>query len=457
MSTDDDLAGALLARVHATAYEDIPADVRHAVKRHLLDTLAVGWAASDADAMQAVRDTLPTGAQGAATLWASGGRRVDAQSAALANGSLAAALDFDTVHQDGGVHADAAVVPAALALAQQHGRSGRALIRALALGSELVCRLAGAAQEDRGWFLSSVHGVFGASLAGALLLELDAQRTRHALGIAQCNARGSHQSHIERRLTKRLLTAFAARDGVLSAQLAAGGVTGPWDFLNGRFGLQALYGPLDRTRLLHGFGEDYRLLGTTVKVFPVCLFSAAPLAAALARVVDGPLAATDIEAVEVELTPHVSWLIGGDFEPGDAPQVAAQFSVRYGIACVLLRGGLGLADIEAPRVRDAEVGALARRIVVRTRDDWTGQFAPATVHVTTRNGHRWSRQIDRVPGGPEAPLSDAALHAKARQALGHGPAALRDTSIDLLIERIDTLDRLDDVAALFDGLLPAAG
>jgi len=148
-----------------TNYELLPVDILASTKRRILDTMGVAWAGSTAPGCgAALAVTLAEGANGVSTLWASG-EKTGSRGAAFVNGMHAAALDFDSVYEKGSVHPDIVVVPAAWAVAEQTGADGKAFLAAVALGNEVACRLGGANRENRGWFFSSLHGVFGAAAA----------------------------------------------------------------------------------------------------------------------------------------------------------------------------------------------------------------------------------------------------------------------------------------------------
>lgn len=442
-----DATAALAETAAGIGYADLSADVVAGVKRSLLDTLAVAWAASEAAGVSAARALALRSGAGNASLWTHRATRREPSAAAFFNGTLAAALDFDSLA--GQIHADAIVIPAALAVAEQQRRSGRDLIAALALGTELAIRIADATTSNRGWFHTSIAGVFGAALASARLLGLDARRTRHALGIALCQAGGTQQSHVEQALTKRLQSAFAARDGVTSAELAALGITGPEAALEGPYGLFALFEDGSAADTLAGFGTRFRLPQTALKRFPACGCSHAALQATLDLVAAHRITADDVVRGEIVLTPYMARLVGGAFAPADNPQVTAQFSVRYGVATVLLRGAFGLADIEPAAVLDPVVAQVVERLDVWVDETRPGTFAPADVTLETRDGRRLHARVDALPGSAAAPLSEAERYAKLIDCFSSGPAALGERRIEALVERIERLEGLDDLATLF--------
>ena len=446
-----DVTAALVETTQRIRFEDIPARTIATTKRVLLDTLAVAWAAADAAGVNAARALALRGAPGHASLWGEGETRREPSAAAFYNGTLAAALDFDSLA--GHVHADIIVAPAALAVAEQQRRNGRELLAALTLGNELTVRLAAATRTNRGFFHTSIAGVFGAALAAARLRGLDPDRTHNALGIALCHAGGTQQSHVEQRLTKRLQSAFAARDGIISADLAALGTTGPRAVFAGPYGLFALFEEGRPEEVLDGLGQRYLIEDTALKRFPACGCSHAALTAALEIVAREGIGAADVARGEIVLTPYMARLVGGAFAPEANPQVTGQFNVRYGVATVLARGGFGLADIEPAAVLDPAIRPLVDRLTVRVDESRTGTFAPADVTIETHDGRRLSHRVEAVPGSADAPLSEDDIHAKLVAAFSYGRNALPSARIEALVQRIHRLEGVDDVSTLFDQVL----
>jgi 2-methylcitrate dehydratase PrpD len=143
-------------------------------------------------------------------------------------------------------------------------------------------------------------------------------------------------------------------------------------------------------------------------------------------------------------------LVGAPYDPGSNPQVAAQFSVQYSVASVLMHGGFKLADITPQRACDPEVGRLARSITVEIDNQANSMLAPSTVRLSA-NGRMLEETVRAVPGSAEAPLSDAEVMAKFRDCLGFGPAALPDARASALAEALAQLEQVDRL----DQFLPA--
>ncbi len=453
MNPDETVSGRLAAHVAALQHDRLPPRIVEHAKVVMLDTLAVSWAGSDAPGCREVHD-LFAGDEGApqATCWGFG-TRLPAADAAFVNGTTAAALDYDSFGRDAPVHAAIVVLPAALAMAERVRATGREFLCALVAGNDVTCRIAGSlVSPHRGFAYTSVVAVLGAAAAAARLMKLDATATRHALGLAFQQAGGTQQANLEPALAKRLLSAFPARAGILAARLAAQGITAPAEIFEGRLGFHTLYQPVDPARLLDGLGERFDSDAVSIKGYPSCSCNHAAIAGMLSLVARHGLQPEDVESVEVTASPYIVQLVGAPYAPGDDPQVSAQFSLPYSIACALLRGRLGLAEIDPEAALDPALRALAARVTMRAEPAFTGTRAPVVLRVASRRHGLLEQRVDHVPGSDQAPLGAAAIDAKFDECLARGVRPLDVARIGQLRERVAGLEAIDDVSTFFDGL-----
>src|SRR5688500_18196976 len=268
----------------------IPAEVRRAAVLHLLDGVGCAIGGRDEPAARAAVAvaTLATAPSEATVLGRPG--RWPAPAAALANGTLVHALDFDDTHAGGLVHATAAVLPTALAVGQEVGATGAEIVTAAVAGYEAVCALAAAVPHGfhgRGFHATGVCGVFTSALIAARLYGLSPEVTVHALGIAGSSAAGSLEFLHSPATTKQLHPGLSAQAGITAARLARAGATGPATTFEGEHGLFRSYLGVDlEPDELFGasLGRDWELPRISLKPFPACQLSHATLhAAARAR------------------------------------------------------------------------------------------------------------------------------------------------------------------------------
>ncbi|MFW7347054.1 MAG: MmgE/PrpD family protein [Pigmentiphaga sp.] len=442
--TETSLSQWLGDRLAAAARTGLPADAMESARRLILDTRMVAWAGAAQPDVIAVRElTVRNGGAAQSSIW-SGPWKVPAAEAAFVNALSASALDYDSLHAN--VHPDAIVAAAAWAVGESVRATGREVLQAYALGSELVCRLADAVSgPQKGWTIGAVLGTFGAAGAAALLMRLPPQQITHALGLCLSMAAGSQQANVEQVLAKRLQPALAARSGVQAALLAQAGMTAPAQAFEGRFGLWNLYFPSDRERFSDRFGVRFSLRETGLKKYPVCACSHAALDALHAVLRQGGIQLDDIARIEARISPFMDRLVGGAFSPAAHPQVTGQFSLRYGLASIALRGRLGLAEIAPAAVLDPGIAGIVDRIHLAVDTRNPGELAPATVRLTLRSGQAIEHTVATMPGGPAAPMSVAELERKYLECAAVQAAENAPSLVAGEIARLASMDQLDDI------------
>jgi 2-methylcitrate dehydratase PrpD len=230
----------------ALRYEDLPAPVVRQAKECITDTVAAGICGSALPWSRIVIDYAERTGPGGRSHILGRGSAVQAPAAALANGALAHAFELDSLTRPGaGAHPGATVLPPALAIAQEKGADGRALIAAFVAGNEVMIRIGratGHTNEARGFHAPGTTGPFGAAVAAGHLLGLDAGAMTNALGIAGSLCGGLLEfARGDGGMVKRLHLGRASEAGVLAASLAAGGFTGPRTVIEGQFGFLRVF------------------------------------------------------------------------------------------------------------------------------------------------------------------------------------------------------------------------
>jgi len=442
----------LAAHVARCRYEDLPDEAIDAARWFLLDTLGVAWAGTDAPGVGPLREmVVEDGGTAESTIWGTE-TKVPAAAAALVNGTFAGALDYDGVYEKGSVHPDIVTLPAVFAVGERQGANGKDLLTALVLGNDIACRCGGAMRGNPGWFNTSVHGVFGAAAACARLLGADEQGISNAIGLALSHASGTQQALAEKSLVKRVQSGIAARGAVFSAMAAIRGISAPQAAFEGKSGFYSLYGEGDADFVIEGLGERYLNLDTVTKKFPSCTANHVAIEGAIQLATAEDFEPAVISAIEVELSPFMYQLVGADFDPGDNPQVAAQFSVQYSVACGLLKRRLGIAEIQEASIFDETITALARKVRVRVRDDWPGKFAPCELHIHRPGREILRLKVDHTPGTRENPLSLNDLKAKFRDCAGSGATPMSEEECEAMIDRVMTAEELPAVSTLLPAL-----
>jgi len=401
------LAEQLVDFVAATREDALAPALLDAASIYVLDLAAVALAGSTADSTRPVLALVrETSSRGEATVYGTG-RVASAADAALANGTMAHALELDDDHRIGTVHPGAVVVPAALAACEAAGASGATLLRGVLLGYEVMCRIGeafGGRQFYTGFHPTGTCGVFGAAVAAGVAFGLDRVALVRALGIAGTQASGLAEWRTDGSWIKRLHPGRAAQSGVLAARLARHGFTGPATILEGPSGfLQAFSheGYVEREAITRNLGTEFRALLTAFKPYPCCRFSHGAVDLALDLHREG-IRAGQVRAAHLRIykTDILNYL-----QRPPTP-VDAQFCLPFLVATALTRGRVGLADLTATAIGDPDVLDLAARITVEEDPGFTAQYPeryPTELRVTTTDGREITRFSDCPRGDPEAP------------------------------------------------------
>lgn len=434
--------------------ESVPPDVRGLASLHLLDALGCGLAALGTQAGTAPSRVVGRrgGREEASILGVA--RRHPAADAALANGTLCHALDFDDTHAGAVAHPSAVVCPAALAAGESVGASGARVLAAIVAGNETIARIglaASGAFHARGFHPTSVCGVFGAAAAAASLLGLDREQTAGALGLAGSMASGVFAYLDDGTPTKPLHAGFAAQAGVLAAELVREGAQGPRGIFEARFGFYGAFvgeGAEALAAELEDLGERWETRRIAFKAFPACHYMHGTLGAAATLLAEVEQPLRQVERIEVSVPPGPAASLV--LEPEAAKRrprtpYEAKFSLQYSLAHLLVHGCVDLAAYEPESLRDPDVLVLAARVVHRIErfPDADGSF-PGAVRLVLHDGRALEARLAFEPGSPENPLSVEQVEAKFRANAG---LALDSDAAAALLETIRHFDEQDDVAA----------
>lgn len=445
-------------------FEDLPATAIEATRRNLLDTVGVAIAGASAPGCrEVVRAVLDNYAGTQSAVWGTG-RGASAAEAALANGTMAHALDFDDTHDIAVLHAGVSVVPAALAMADRIGGvSGEELAVAVTAGLDVACRLGVATRVSpvvRGWAYTATHGLFGAAAAAARLLKLEAEQVGHALGIAYAQAAGNCQCLVDGALTKRMQPGFSARNGVLSAILASSGITGTTNTFDGIHGLARIYlgGEFDRDVLVRDLGASFEHENLSYKPYPACRHTHAAIDAALHLASEHDIDPDAVEAISVGVNEEGYANVCVPAETKSRPRVVvdAQFSIPFCIATALAKRRVFIPDLAPDALDDPAVLRLAALVRAHVDPQLQKEYgrgvSPAAVSITLKNGSTVTAIRTEALGGLAAPMDFDRLAVKFRQCARYASGPVTEAGADELIEAFRRFEFLPDVRALTAGL-----
>ena len=414
-------------------------DVAAKTRAHLLDTLAAMVSGRALPAgRRAAGYVAERGAPGSATV-AAADLRLRAEDAAFANAMAAHADETDDSHLGGRFHPGCAVVPAALAVAEERDADGAALLRAVALGYDMGARFTKALgmTSPRSWTHSThcLGANFGAAAAAGALAGLDRDQCRWLLAYAVQQASGvpiwqRDGDHVQKAYD---FGGRAARDGVFAAGFVASGATGVEDAVTGAAGYLRGFAEAARPEaLLEGIDARAEILGASIKKWSV----GSPIQAAL----DSLEHLITEHGVSAEGAARLTVVLPDDrisiVDDRDMPDVC----VQHCLAVLLIDGALPFAAAhDKARMSDPAVRALRRRIVAVPSAELT-EARPARqaiVAIETTDGRRLERRTRAVLGTPDNPMSYEQVAEKARDLIT--PALGRDRA-EALIALIGGLD-----------------
>jgi 2-methylcitrate dehydratase PrpD len=320
------------------------------------------------------------------------------------------------------------------------------VLEALVAGVEVMCRVGLAvpgALHARHFHPTAVAGSFGAAAAAGKLYGLSEDQLVHAFGICGSQASGIIEYLADGSWTKRLHPGWAAHGGVIAAQLAAEGFSGPETVLEGQHGLYAAFAgghePGRLAGLMEGLGRVWELEQLTFKPYP-CGSIAQPYMDCAARLrADHGIRPEAVAAIRCRTA---AGPVPRLWEPLAAKHVppngyAAKFSLPYLIAVILVKGRAGLAEFADSAVRDPEVLGVARRVSYELDPaiDYPRQFV-GDVEIALADGRIARERQDRPRGGPDAPLTSGELEAKFR---GNAVLVLPDLQVEGVIVGVNRL------------------
>jgi 2-methylcitrate dehydratase PrpD len=397
----------LVSYVRQLDPDALPAEVQQQAVRCVLDLVGVAIAGTSTPMAEiSARFAHEQFAPGNATAIGSE-RSLNVAGATWINGSYASALDMDDGNRMAMGHPGASVIPAALAVAERTGATGREFLAALVAGYEVAVRASAARvpwYKDR-MYSTGIWGVFGAAAAAGKLLGFDDATLQSALGTA-----GSHGSfppgglQSNHAMVKETI-AWSGMTGVSAALLAQQNFVGPADFLD--------YSERwDTSALVAGLGAlgESAILRTYFKPYAVCRWAHAAVDGVLELKQRHQLRTDEIETIRVETFWEVTRL--ANEQPSNT--IAAQFSIQFALAVALLYDRIGPGEVTDAHIHDPAILSLARKVEVCVDDALDHEFPAKTMaRVTIRTPRGEFRTTVEYPrGNPENPLSNAELEAK---------------------------------------------
>ncbi|MEM0485063.1 MAG: MmgE/PrpD family protein [Pyrobaculum sp.] len=399
-------------------YSKVPLETRHEVKRRVIDSIAVAFAAYNAEPVAISRRVVSklTSREGARIL---GTRyKVAPDWATFVNGLMVRYHDYNDTYLSKEPLHPSDLIGAALAVGDYMGARGTDFITAVAIGYEAsVTFCDGGTLRKRGWDHVNYLGI-GSALAAAKLLGLDAVKTQHALSIYAVPHAAMRQTRVgELSMWKGAAAANSSRNAVFAALLAKEGFTGPYKPFEGEMGFfkQLLQGDFDVSVLggIEAKNPPRRILDTYIKPYPVEYHAQTAVEATLR--LREKVRVEEIEKIRIDTYEAAYTIIGPkDPEKWDPhTKETADHSIMWITAAAFVWGPI---KIEYYRdIRNPAVLSLMKKIEVNLDpelDKLYPQAFPTVITVYTKGGSKYTERVDYAKGHPKNPMTDAELEAK---------------------------------------------
>lgn len=389
------------------------------------------------------------------------GGKLPVHHAAMVNSVFARSYDFEPTGalvegKSTPSHISGTTVPAALAVAELKGASGKELLTAMILGDDLASRIVAASQLniDSGWDSTGTVNVFGAAAVAGKLWGLNERQMVNTFGIAINQMAGTFLNIFDYAHTFKLPQGLAAQAGIFSAALANKGFTGAKDPLTGKHGYFSLYCKTYQLDILaKDLGRRF-YAGDTFKPYPCCRSNHAAVECTLALINAHPMSPEDLDEIVVAVTPTAEkFAVGQPFRIGEAPQINAAFSLQYTVANAFLRKSVRLEHFTDDFIRDPLIMDVVKKIRLASTVPPDKPLA-AVVRIRTRQGKEYEAHVD-MPKGSDTftPLTASEKREKFWNNVAFSKAVPVDRA-EKALRMIEKIEEVDNVAKIIRLLVP---
>jgi len=437
-------------------YDEMPQESVSAAKGCLLDGLGCALAGATEQVSSIVTEYVrELGGKPRATV-IMGGFKTSPPLAALVNGVMIHALDYDDNCYSLPLHPSAVLLPAVLATGELCHASGKEVIEAYIIGYEIAVRLGRSLQEhyyDGGWHNTATVGSLGAAAASAKILKLSNQQIRFALGIAASEAAGLRKNFGT--MTKPFHAGNAAKSGIVAASLAAKGFSSDNGILEGRLGFCTSLGGSEETlmKLMETLGFSYEMAspGVLLKAYPSCFGTHKCIEGMLYLKNKHGFNARDIVEIEVETDAVLPQVL--KYHQPKTP-LEARFSLEYCAAIAAQDGRVGLEQFSWAKVRDPQVQQLQQRVKYVHTDDAAAQKRqpdyPERVMVKLQDGKLYDHTVQIVKGDPRNPMTETERVSKYLECAS---LVLPQGNAEKLLSLMSNLEAIDDISKVTNVVL----
>jgi 2-methylcitrate dehydratase PrpD len=440
-------------------YEDLPAKTVDETKKQVLDYVGVAMGGYGQAGAKEVRElAIEWGGAPQSTIL-NCGAKVPTPNAAQANATMVHSLDFDDVHEAAIMHPGVVTISTSLALAEyMGGLSGKDFIQAVAVGGDMINRMGLATRpgdnvHKYGWHLTTLNGSMTSAAVAAKIMGLDEDRMTNAVGIGYHQSAGNGQAVKDGVLTKRLGPGFAVRGGIQAAMLAAKGVTGAKNSMEGVQGFYYVYhgNCYSRDILVGGLGTRFESENTSIKPYPCCRGTHPTIDATLALVSEVDISPEDVESIKIWAGRGTLDLLALPLEVKAKPRnyVDSQFSLVWGCATAIVNKRVTLSSYTEAAIKDQAVLDVAAKVSVEYDPKFdTGGLEPMYIEIKMKNGKTHSKLMETATGSPEKPATFEDVVSKYYGCIDFSERQMPKENAAKVIDMVKDLDKLGDIREL---------
>ena len=390
--------------------KDIPEKTQFTLKFLLKDICGIILSARNEDYIKSLVETY----KGSGNLISLGhSERFDLFSSAIIAGTAAHGEDFDDTFEGNPMHVGATMIPAMLSAAQKFNLDGDQILKGLAVGSELICRLAlvaPTAMHKQSFHPTAVCGTFGVAAGLSSVLDLSEKQMVSALGIAGSFTSGIIEYLAEGSWTKRVHPGWSANSGMNATLIAKSGFYGPRTVFEGKHGFFEAFAlkeiERDYSHLTDGLGKRWENQNLAFKPF-ACGTMAQPFvdcAIKIRKKIKNLNEISSITAKVGEGTVHRLWEPLKEKRQPSTPY-SAKFSVPYCVAVGFIRGDAGLNEFNEKSINDKEILSLASKVnyEIDPNNEYPKNYTGTLICKTSDN--EFSEHQPCFRGGVKEPLT----------------------------------------------------
>jgi len=438
-------------------WEEIPPEVIEHGRRILLDTIGTTLGGSVEPEATAMARRFGRPDRGPSTL-VGHGLHASPLNAALVNGTAACWMDFDSGHRPPpgkpllpAAHPPIHLIPAALAVAEKEGASGRDLLQAIVVGYDAGARIGMSSRVRPEIHCHGTHHNAAAAVAAARLMRYSAEQMACTIGLAaHLSLMPSFENAYQGGTVRNIYAGVGAAAGILAAEIARIGFTAEKDVLGSVYG-RVISSSFDPDLLTEELGKRFEITLGFIKLYPMCRFGHPAIEAAQKLIDQYPsLRSNEIEEVELYT---FDWAVTLS-ERDPQTDLAAKFSVPWGVASILVRRVAGPDQFRTEALKDKDVRKVAGKVVVKEDAQYSAMTPakrPARIIVKITGGKILRAEVEQSSGGPDAPVPREKVIEKF-QVLAD--PILGSERARAVVEKVMHLEREPDVRDLTNLLTP---